>query len=67
MKRRKFFASIGLAAAATAVPKIAQAQDRQHFAHVQADYSCVAEEPYEFEELDEALTIEQFRMDITWE
>ena len=36
------------------------------YMHDSADYAEVPEEPYEFEELDEALTDEQFAQDIHW-
>lgn len=66
MKRRRFFAALGLATAATAVPAMAKEVVGADFAHVPADYAQVQEEPEEFQELDEALTDEQFEMDIIW-
>ena len=67
MKRRKFFASLGLAAAAATVPAVAQTVTSANFAHVPEDYADFQDGAYEFEELDEALTDEQFKMDIIWE
>jgi threonine dehydrogenase-like Zn-dependent dehydrogenase len=67
MKRRSFFGTLGLAAAAIAAPSVAKAVTVTDFAHSPADYAQVQEEPYEFEELDEALTDEQFKWDIVWE
>jgi hypothetical protein len=67
MKRRKFFASLGLAAAFAAAPSMANAVVSADFAHVPADYAQVQEEPEEFQDLDEALTDEQFKKDIIWE
>lgn len=63
MKRRNFFASLGLGLAMIGAPSVVCA----NFAHVAEDYAQVQEEPYEFEELDEALTDEQFKMDLIWE
>jgi len=66
MKRRNFFASLGLGAAMIAAPSVVRSATVANFAHVPEDYAQVQEEPYEFEELDEALTGEQFKMDIIW-
>lgn len=66
MKRRKFFAGLGTAAVAAAIPNMVKAQADRPFAHVPVDYAQVQEEPEEFQELDEALTDEQFEMDIIW-
>lgn len=67
MKRRSFFTSLGLVTAAAAAPSIVKAQKEEPFAHVPRDYMDIPEEPEEFQELDEALTPEQDRMDIIWE
>ena len=52
MKRRNFFASLGLATAMVAVPAIASTPTVANFAHVPKDYAQVAEEPEEFQELE---------------
>jgi hypothetical protein len=66
MKRRNFFASLGLATAMVAVPSIANAATGAKFAHVPRDYAQVQEEPEEFQDLDEALTNEWYAQDIAW-
>ncbi len=66
MKRRNFFASLGLATAMVAVPSIASTTTVADFAHVPEDYAQVQEEPEEFQELETDFSPEQDSMDIDW-
>ena len=68
MKRRDFIKGTALAGAVISTPIIAKEATfmGESYMHDSADYAEVPEEPYEFEELDEALTDEQFAQDIHW-
>lgn len=65
MKRRNFFASLGLATAMFAAPSIVSATQIP-FAHTPEDYAQVAEEPEEFQEWEIDFSPTEDAMDIVW-